>query len=102
MAQWVKTPTACGLGGCGGACPILGPEQWVKGSGIAAASAYIMAATWILSRAQKLPYGMDAIIKTKNKAMGQKGNKNSLETNDNENTYKIYGMLQKQFLEGSL
>ena len=37
MAQWVKNPTHSGLSHCGGEGLILGPKQWVEGSGIAAA-----------------------------------------------------------------
>ena len=41
VAQWVKSPTRVGSGGCGGVSLIPGPSQRVKGSGVAPVKAQI-------------------------------------------------------------
>jgi len=40
-----------------------GLEQWVKGSGVATAAAWVAAGTWIQSLAWELPYALDAALK---------------------------------------
>ena len=42
---------------------VPGPEQWVKGSGIAAAAVYVTTASWIQSLAWELPYATGVAIK---------------------------------------
>ena len=39
------------------------PAQWVNGSGIAVAAAWVAAVAWIQSLAQELPYAADVAIK---------------------------------------
>ena len=65
MVQQVENPNCSGLSHCGGAVSVTGPAQWVKGSGVASASAQVTAVAWIHPLAQEHPYAMGVAIKKK-------------------------------------
>ena len=52
------------MGHCGGVGLSPGPVQWVKGSGVAVAVAWVVTEAWIQSLAQELSYAMGLAIKT--------------------------------------
>ena len=61
MAQWVKSLTAEAQVHCRGEGLIPGLVQWVKGSGVA------IAVAWIQSLAWEFPYATGAAIEQTNK-----------------------------------
>ena len=64
MAQWDKTLTAAAqVSAEGGIIPRK--MQWIKGSSIATAVAYVAAAALIQSPAQELPYAVVQLFKKK-------------------------------------
>ena len=62
VVQWVKNLTAVTL--VAGEVQVQSwLEQWVKGSGVATAAAWVAVGTWIQSLAWELPYALDAALK---------------------------------------
>ena len=60
------------LGRCGGAAWVPGLEQWVKGSGLAAAAAQVVAAPRIQSLARQRPYASERPTKKNIKKCAEK------------------------------
>ena len=68
---------------------IPSPAQWVRGSSIATAVAYVTAAAWIRSLAWELPYTMAVTIKKKKKKKKRKEGERKKERKREEGRKKI-------------
>ena len=80
---------------------IPGSVQRVRGSGIAAAVTQVAAMAQIQSLAWEFPYATGTGIKLNSNNNNNNNNKNLRQTTMKTQPNKIYGMAQKQFLEGS-